>query len=47
VCTGNSVMVQDVPVMAFYQTTPFEGGRIVMFGDSNCLDAAHLQKGNM
>ena len=45
VCTGNSVTVHDVPVLAFYQTPGQGSGRIVVFGDSNCLDSAHLQKG--
>lgn len=45
VLTGTSVIVQDVPVMTFYQTPTKGGGRIVAFGDSNCLDSAHMQKG--
>lgn len=45
VISGSSVTVQDVPVMGFYQTPQESGGRIVVFGDSNCLDSAHLQRG--
>ena len=33
------------PVLGFYQTTSTEnGGRIVAYGDSNCIDSAHLSK---
>lgn len=31
--------------MGFYQTPQESGGRIVLFGDSNCLDSAHLHRG--
>ena len=26
-------------------THPFSGGRIAVYGDSNCLDSAHMQRG--
>jgi hypothetical protein len=33
------------PVLGFYQTKSTEvGGRIVVYGDSNCIDSAHLTK---
>ncbi len=33
------------PVLGFYQTKSTEnGGRIVAYGDSNCIDSAHLSK---
>ena len=38
--------MSDVPIMGFYQTPQQSGGRIVVFGDSNCLDSAHLHRGN-
>jgi len=34
-----------VPILGFYQTKSTEnGGRIVVYGDSNCIDSAHLTK---
>lgn len=47
VISGSSVVVSDVPIMGFYQTPQQSGGRIVVFGDSNCLDSAHLHRGNI
>ncbi len=33
------------PVLGFYQTKGTEnGGRIVVYGDSNCIDNAHMTK---
>jgi len=33
------------PVLGFYQTKSTDiGGRIVVYGDSNCIDSAHLTK---
>ena len=33
------------PVLGFYQTKSTEtGGRIVAYGDSNCIDSAHHSK---
>ncbi|XP_075693673.1 membrane-bound transcription factor site-1 protease isoform X1 [Rhinoderma darwinii] len=36
-------IVENVPVLGLYQTPP-GGGRIVLYGDSNCLDDSHRQK---
>jgi hypothetical protein len=34
-----------IPVLGFYQTKSTEtGGRIVAYGDSNCIDSAHHSK---
>jgi len=34
-----------IPVLGFYQTKSTDsGGRIVVYGDSNCVDSAHLTK---
>ena len=44
VVTGGSTLLHDVPVLGFYQTPSEGGGRIVVYGDSNCLDSAHLQR---
>ena len=43
--SGSSVLLHDVPVLAFYQTPSDNGGKVVVFGDSNCLDSAHQQQG--
>ena len=43
--TGDSGKVKnDIPVLGFYQTVTNKetGGRIVVYGDSNCIDSAHL-----
>ena len=45
VTAGKTKTVSDVPIMGLYQTTTDEGGRIVLYGDSNCLDGAPLQRG--
>jgi len=38
-------MVPEVPILGFYQTNSTRfGGRIVLYGDSNCIDNSHLQK---
>lgn len=47
VISGSSVVVSDVPILGFYQTPQQSGGRIVVFGDSNCLDSAHLHRGTV
>ena len=39
-------MLQNVPILGLYQT-PGGGGRIAIYGDSNCLDSAHMQKGTL
>jgi membrane-bound transcription factor site-1 protease len=35
--------VKDVPIMGLYQTLG-AGGRIALYGDSNCLDSSHMQR---
>ena len=47
VIAGKSKSVPDVPILGLYQTTAENGGRIVLYGDSNCLDGAPLQRGNI
>ena len=47
VISGSSATMQDVPILGFYQTPQDSGGRIVVFGDSNCLDSAHLHTGRI
>ncbi|CAB3366260.1 Hypothetical predicted protein [Cloeon dipterum] len=38
-------VVKDVPILGLYQSTSNKNsGRIVVYGDSNCLDNSHLQK---
>jgi len=38
--------VEEVPILGFYQTqTAQRGGKIIVYGDSNCLDNSHMQKG--
>ena len=37
-------MLHSVPVLGFHQTPSEDGGRVVVYGDSNCLDSAHLQR---
>ena len=39
-------MVDFVPILGLYQTKAKPGGgRVVLYGDSNCLDTSHMQKG--
>ena len=45
VTAGKTKSVSDVPILGLYQTTSDDGGRIVLYGDSNCLDGAPLQRG--
>ena len=34
-----------MPILGFYQSkSTDQGGRIVVYGDSNCVDSAHLTK---
>lgn len=41
----NSVTVENVPILGLLQSKTLEkSGRIVVYGDSNCLDNSHLQK---
>lgn len=40
--------IHHVPVLGLLQSQAKEkSGRIVVYGDSNCLDNSHLAKGNM
>lgn len=38
-------MVEGVPILGLYQTPSDGGGRIALYGDSNCIDDSHRQKG--
>jgi hypothetical protein len=43
---SKSEVVKDVPILGLYQSTSNKNsGRVVVYGDSNCLDNSHLQKG--
>lgn len=44
VLTGATQLVHNVPVLGLYQSPHHGGGRIVVFGDSNCLDNSHLRR---
>lgn len=46
VVTGETKTEEDVPVLGLYQVPGPSSGRIVLYGDSNCLDSAHMEKGN-
>ncbi|XP_038168327.1 membrane-bound transcription factor site-1 protease isoform X3 [Arvicola amphibius] len=37
-------IVENVPILGLYQIPAEGGGRIVLYGDSNCLDDSHRQK---
>ena len=41
---GSAKIKNEIPVLGFYQTKANKesGGRIVVYGDSNCIDSAHL-----
>lgn len=51
-CAGLEVLKQEtavvegVPILGLYQTRSDGGGRIALYGDSNCIDDSHRQKGN-
>ena len=46
VLKGQADRVDKVPILGLYQTSQdSSSGRIVVYGDSNCLDTAHMQKG--
>ena len=46
VIKGESQNSERVPVLGMYQPGTMEGsGRLSLYGDSNCLDNSHLQKG--
>ena len=43
---GEREVAKDVPILGLYQTTVRHGsGRVALYGDSNCLDNSHMQKG--
>lgn len=44
VTAGKTRSSLDAPILGLYQTTSEDGGRLVLYGDSNCLDAAPLQR---
>lgn len=46
VVTGETKTEEDVAVLGLYQVPGPSGGRIVLYGDSNCLDNAHMEKGS-
>ncbi|XP_023562560.1 membrane-bound transcription factor site-1 protease isoform X3 [Octodon degus] len=39
-----TAVVENVPILGLYQIAAEGGGRIVLYGDSNCLDDSHRQK---
>ncbi|XP_045191862.2 membrane-bound transcription factor site-1 protease-like [Mercenaria mercenaria] len=45
VVNGEVKLAEKVPILGLYQTTlnP-DSGRVVLYGDSNCLDNSHMQK---
>ena len=45
VVTGETKIEEDVAVLGLYQIPGPTSGRIVLYGDSNCLDNAHMEKG--
>lgn len=42
---GDSNAIPDVPIMGFYDHKESSSGRIVVYGDSNCFDSAHMEQG--
>lgn len=42
-----TAVVDNVPVLGLYQTASEGGGRIALYGDSNCIDDSHRQKGGI
>lgn len=42
-----TAVVEGVPILGLYQTPSDGGGRIALYGDSNCIDDSHRQKGNV
>ncbi|XP_048828805.1 membrane-bound transcription factor site-1 protease isoform X1 [Brienomyrus brachyistius] len=39
-----TAVVDSVPILGLYQTPSEGGGRIALYGDSNCIDDSHRQK---
>jgi len=53
VITGSTLAAARVPILGLHQVrnmlesgVEVNGGRVVLYGDSNCLDNSHLQKGS-
>lgn len=42
-----TAVVEGVPILGLYQTPSDGGGRIALYGDSNCIDDSHRQKGDL
>lgn len=42
-----TAVVEGVPILGLYQTPSEGGGRIALYGDSNCIDDSHRQKGEV
>lgn len=42
-----TTVVEGVPILGLYQTPSDGGGRIALYGDSNCIDDSHRQKGDL
>lgn len=40
-----TAIIENIPILGLYQVPLEGGGRIVLYGDSNCLDDSHRQKG--
>ena len=45
VISGDAKYKREVPVLGLYHPPAINAGRISVFGDSNCLDSAHMEKG--
>lgn len=45
VVTGETKTEEDVAILGLHQVPGLQSGRIVLYGDSNCLDNAHMEKG--
>ena len=52
VIMGSSLAAARVPILGLHQVRSMSesgaeviGGRVALYGDSNCLDNSHLQKG--
>jgi len=53
VITGNTLAAAQVPILGLHHVRnvldsgiEVNGGRVALYGDSNCLDNSHLQKGS-
>ena len=42
-----TAVVEGVPILGLYQTPSEGGGRIALYGDSNCIDDSHRQTGQL